>query len=179
MKKLNVITSNQGKYEEYKDMLADSFSVSMKKVHYHEIQTDRLKDVVVHALDDLVDHAPLIIDDSGLFIDALNDFPGVYSAYVMRTLGCGGILKLLEGEKDRGARFECMIGLLEEDKKIFKGVCKGSISHEIRGEHGFGYDPIFVPSGYDITFAEMKTDQKNELSHRGKAMKQLLEYTLS
>lgn len=176
MKTLDVITSNKGKYREYEEKLSSTFVVKMNNVHYPEIQASRLEDVVHHAFEYLEDYVPLMIDDSGLFINRLKGFPGVYSAYVMKTLGCEGILKLMEGEEDRKARFECVIGLFDDEKRLFKGICEGRISTEMRGDMGFGYDPIFIPSGYDFTFAEMETDRKNKISHRGKAMKALLDH---
>ncbi|MFO8109034.1 MAG: XTP/dITP diphosphatase [Thermoplasmata archaeon] len=176
---MNVITSNRGKFREFQKELSGQFRVSMKNVDYHEIQTDSLEFVVLHALDELEEYAPLIIDDSGLFVRALNGFPGVYSAYVMDTLGCSGILKLMEQEENREAYFQCIIGLLDHGKKLFKGTCRGSISYKERGTQGFGYDPIFIPSGCDTAFAEMDTSEKNKISHRGKAAESFLDHVKS
>lgn len=174
---LNVVTSNRGKYVEYREKLEDHYAeVEMANIDYPEIQTDSLEEVVQFALNELEEHAPLIIDDSGLFIDAVDGFPGVYSAYVMKTVGCEGILSLMEQQDDRSSRFECVIGYLGEEKKMFKGISKGSITHEKRGSKGFGYDPIFRPEGFENTYAEMTSEEKNRISHRGKAMDGLLDY---
>ena len=114
--------------------------------------------------------APFIIDDSGLEVDALRGFPGVYSAYVYKTLGCAGILRLLT-DGDRAARFRCVIGLADgTGTRSLTGICEGSIASAERGKEGFGYDPIFLPRGSGRTFAEMSTAEKNALSHRGKAL---------
>ncbi|MFP3871413.1 MAG: XTP/dITP diphosphatase [Candidatus Natronoplasma sp.] len=173
---LNVITSNRGKYVEYQEKLKDRYQkIEMKNISYPEIQADSLEEVVEFALDKLEKHSPLIIDDSGLFIDALNGFPGVYSAYVMNTLGCDGILSLLKDKKERNARFECVIGYIHEEKEMFKGVSEGTITREKRGTGGFGYDPIFEPEGFDRTYAEMNSEEKNRISHRGNAVEKLLE----
>ncbi len=174
---LNIITSNRGKYREYKEILESEFKrIKMKDIEYPEIQTDKLEDVVDFILDDLSAHAPLIIDDSGLFIDALNGFPGVYSAYVMETIGCEGILLLLQDKDQRSARFECVIGYLGEEKKLFKGTARGCIISEKKGTKGFGYDPIFKPKGFERTYAEMTSEEKNQISHRGRSMAKLLKF---
>ncbi len=176
MTDLNVITSNEGKFKEYKERLDKFYEVDMLNIDYPEIQADYLEDVVEYALKELKDHAPLIIDDSGLFVDELKGFPGVYSSYVMRTLGCEGILSLLDNSGFRKARFECVIGFLGEEKMILKGESVGYIAKKERGTSGFGYDPIFRPEGSDLTFAEMRTKEKNKVSHRGRAMDKLLAY---
>ncbi len=176
MRELNLITSNPGKLREYRELLSERFNVKMKPLEYHEIQADTLEEVVCHALETLREYAPVIIDDSGLFIDALKGFPGVYSAYVMDTLGCDGILKLMDQEKNRKAHFRCVVGLLDEEIKIFTGDCPGEIVRSKRGTGGFGYDPIFVPSGYDHTFAQMSIQDKNLVSHRGRAMRALIKH---
>ncbi len=174
---LNVITSNRGKYVEYKEKLKGHHrEIEMVNIYYPEIQTDSLEAVVKFALKELEDHAPLIIDDSGIFIDALDGFPGVYSAYVMKTLGCEGILSLMEDQDDRSSRFECVIGYLDEEKKLFKGISKGSITYEKKGTKGFGYDPIFRQDGFEKTYAEMTSEEKNRISHRGRAMDKLLDH---
>lgn len=176
MKKLNIITSNEGKYKEYKLKLGNFFDVEMLDIDYPEIQADFLEDVVEYALEELEPHSPLIIDDSGLFIEELKDFPGVYSSYVMRTLGCDGILSLMQNIERRKARFECVIGFVGEDIELFKGISRGYITKKKKGDKGFGYDPIFRPESRDQTFAQMKTREKNEISHRGRAVARLMKY---
>ena len=174
---LNVLTSNQGKYREYKENLEPYFEeIRMADISYPEIQANTLEEVVKYILDELSGFAPLIIDDSGLFVESLNGFPGVYSAYVMDTLGCEGILKLMNGVEDRKARFECVIGFLNEEKMLFKGISEGKITEEMKGGGGFGYDPIFEPLEIDKTFAQMSTEEKNMISHRGNAMEKFLNY---
>ncbi|MBS3817636.1 MAG: XTP/dITP diphosphatase [Candidatus Thermoplasmatota archaeon] len=174
---LTVITSNQGKYREYKKRLGDHYEeVEMSNVGYPEIQASRLEEVVDFALEKLATHSPLVIDDSGLFVDALGGFPGVYSAYVMNTIGCDGILSLMEDRDRREARFECVIGYIGEERKKFKGTAEGTIIEEQRGSKGFGYDPIFSPKGYEKTYAEMTSQEKNEISHRGRSMEKFLDF---
>ncbi|MFP4050232.1 MAG: XTP/dITP diphosphatase [Thermoplasmata archaeon] len=174
---LNILTSNEGKYREYKETLEPYFKeIRMADIGYPEIQANTLEEVVKYILDELSGFAPLIIDDSGLFVDTLNGFPGVYSSYVMDTLGCEGILKLMENRDNRDSRFECVIGYLNDEKKLFRGISKGEITKKMRGSGGFGYDPIFKPLDKDKTYAQMSAQEKNALSHRGNAMKKFLNY---
>ena len=143
-------------------------------VSYPEIQAASLEETISPGLTWLVSKfgRPIMIDDSGFFVNALKGFPGVYSSYVFKTIGCEGILKLMEGKDDRSARFECCIGFVTpgQDSFIAKGVSKGTISLEIRGSGGFGYDPIFINEGHSKTYAELDVVEKNEVSHRGKAI---------
>ena len=125
---------------------------------------------------------PIIADDSGLEITALNNEPGLHSARYASSLGghdnaIKEILKRLEDKKDRSARFVCDIVLLNvEDKPlIFEGIAKGEIANEKMGEGGFGYDPIFISDETGECFALMK-ENKNMVSHRAKALKKLLTY---
>ena len=168
-----IITHNRNKYEEMKKIIPE---LEMLDMEYPEIQADSIEEVIDFALDYLSERIDgnFIIDDSGLFIHTLNNFPGVYSAYVFKTIGNEGILRLMEGKGDRSATFKTVIGLRVEGQNFkFIGLCHGSISHVPRGNNGFGYDPIFIPEGYDKTFAEMSTEEKNRVSHRGKAIRKV------
>jgi len=149
-------------------------------VAYPEVQAESLEMVMVQGLVWLTERykVPLLADDSGLFIDALKGFPGVYSAYVYKTIGCDGILTLMEKEEARGARFECVLGFAEpgKDPVLFKGISKGTISRSKRGDEGFGYDPIFIPEGGERTFAEVPMGEKNRVSHRGRALENFFKF---
>lgn len=121
-------------------------------------------------------------DDTGLEVEALNDAPGVYSA---RYAGPGKnahdnlnkVLDELKGNKNRNARFKTVLALILDGKEFFfEGIVEGTILEQERGHDGFGYDPIFMPLGYDQTFAEMPLSLKNTISHRGRAFKALDEY---
>jgi XTP/dITP diphosphohydrolase len=121
-------------------------------------------------------------DDSGLEITALNGEPGVYSA---RYAGEHGnhdanitkVLKSLEGITDRSARFITVISLIwNGEEHFFEGTVEGSIRHDRSGAKGFGYDPIFQPDGYNITFAEMSMDEKNNISHRARALEKMVKF---
>lgn len=121
-------------------------------------------------------------DDTGLEVESLNNEPGVYSArYAGESNNSEAnmqkLLKNLEGKNDRSARFKTAIALAMNHSEImFLGICEGEIIKELRGDSGFGYDPVFQPKGFDKTFAEMTLTQKSEIGHRGKAMRQLINY---
>ena len=118
-------------------------------------------------------------DDTGLEIEALNGEPGVYSArYAGEQKDANDnidlVLQKLNGKENRNARFITIIALIIDGKTTcFEGTVEGTITLDKSGSEGFGYDPIFKPNGFDITFSEMKLDKKNQISHRGKAVKQL------
>jgi XTP/dITP diphosphohydrolase len=180
MKELAIVTSNQGKMQEFKAGLEPmGYKVTQLDVDCDEIQTDTLEEVVKSCVAqvELMGYNDFILDDSGLFLNNYNGFPGVYSSYVFKTIGCKGILKLLDREPERSARFECVIGCSIQDVgRIFvSGSCPGWIDFNERGKEGFGFDPIFVPDGASKSFAEMSMEEKNKVSHRGIAMKQLEE----
>ncbi len=121
---------------------------------------------------------PVIADDSGLCVDALNGEPGVYSArYAPDNEKCPTILKKLENvpDEERGAHFVCSIAYIDGNgkEKVVEGRCSGVIAHEEKGSGGFGYDPIFKYG--DKTLAEMTPEEKNKISHRGSALRALYE----
>lgn len=176
--RLKVITSNPGKVEEYQRMFGDlGIEMEHARIPYDEIQTSELEEVVRKGMDALRSQGlkDFIIDDSGMFVDALKGFPGVYSAYVQKTVGNDGILTLMEGVEDRGAVFKCCIGCdIDGETIIVTGECPGVILKEGRGEKGFGYDPIFSHDG-KRSFSEIGLEEKNSVSHRGDAVKLLRE----
>lgn len=166
------ITSNPGKLREARSYLGPlGVEVHGVKFPYPEIQADTLEEVAAYGVEWLAKRLdePFILDDSGLFIEALHGFPGVYSAYVFKTLGNDGILKLMEGIEDRRAYFKSVVAYWDGEMHIFTGTVHGNICLEKRGSGGFGFDPIFMPQGYERTFAEMTTEEKNTISHRGRA----------
>jgi XTP/dITP diphosphohydrolase len=121
-------------------------------------------------------------DDTGLEIEALNGEPGVYSArYAGKNCSfkdnCDKVLTGLQGQINRKARFKTVIDLIIDGKVYqFEGIVEGEITSGYVGEGGFGYDPIFKPMGFDKTFAEMLLEEKNKISHRGRAVKKLVEF---
>ena len=172
--KINVITHNPGKVKEYSLALSD-YGLEMVHVNreYDEVQTPYLEEVVDKGMKQLASEGltDFLVDDSGLFIDHFKGFPGVYSSYGQKTLGNKGILKLMDGVKDRGAVFKCCIGAkIGGETIVVTGQCPGVILQEEKGTEGFGYDPIFSPDGVH-SFAEIPTDEKNIISHRGVALR--------
>ncbi|WP_347372776.1 non-canonical purine NTP diphosphatase [Aequorivita sp. Q41] len=121
-------------------------------------------------------------DDTGLEVQSLNNEPGVYSARYAgvshdSNANIKKLLSNLENKENRSARFKTAIALsLDHEEVMFLGICEGEIIKELRGDSGFGYDPIFQPKGFDKTFAEMTLQQKSEIGHRGKAMRKLIDY---
>lgn len=176
--KLKVITHNPGKVREYQEALG-GYGIEMEHVNreYDEVQTAYLEEVVDKGLKSMYAEGlrDFMIDDSGLFVDALKGFPGVYSAYGQKTIGNEGILKLMEGVDDRVAVFKCCIGCrIGDETVIVTGKCPGVILDSARGDGGFGYDPIFSPDG-EHSFAEIPVEEKNVISHRGVATRMLVE----
>lgn len=125
---------------------------------------------------------PSISDDSGLVIDALNGKPGIYSSrYAGEDASdadrISKVLSEMENNNDRKARFVCAISYYSSDVHFtVKGVCEGQISEIVLGDNGFGYDPIFVPDGFQLSFAQLPPDVKNSISHRGNALRKFKEY---
>jgi len=179
--KIMFVTNNMNKVIEANEIVKsfgiELIPIDVKKI---EIQSDSLREIAIYAAKHAYEviRKPVVVEDSGLFIDALNGFPGPYSSYVYRTIGLKGILKLMEGVRNRDARFIAIVALAISDSEIyvFEGITEGYIANEIRGNKGFGYDPIFIPFNHFKTFAEMDRSEKNMYSHRGKAFRALGEW---
>ena len=183
MKTIYFITGNKGKVLEAKKKFSEfDIEIIQKDLGYPEIQADSLEDVAKFGVNYIQKkfNKPFILEDAGLFIDTLDGFPGVYSAYVFYRIGCIGILKLLadESEENRRATFRSVFGYSEPGKepRLFIGESHGTISKKTAGDHGFGYDPIFIPYGENKTFAQMETVKKNQFSHRGKSLDKLIDF---
>ncbi len=171
--KLSIVTMNKYKYEEAREVLS-RFGIDALWVRYEpkEIQSDSLLDIIIwkgYDASRVVDY-PFVVEDTGLFIKELNGFPGPYSSYVFKTIGLNGILKLMREVEDRRALFKsyCLLYLGDNIFKVFNVSVRGTISKMPRGNKGFGYDPIFIPQGFNKTFGEMDINVKNSISHRGK-----------
>ncbi len=171
------VTSNEGKFREVKE-IAKSYGIEVEwlKRGYLEPQGNDLEEIARISAEILAKEVreKFFLEDSGLFIPALNGFPGPYSSYVFKTVGNEGILKLMEGVEDRRAYFLAVIAFWDGERVLtFKGRVDGRIAHEMRGERGFGFDPIFEYDGR--TFAEMG-EEKNEVSHRRRALEGFFKY---
>jgi len=174
---LRFATTNAGKLHEAREYLADVVGdVSQFDYDYVEVQSDDLAAIAAHGARESYEAAgePVIVDDSGLFVDALGGFPGPYSSYVYDTLGIERVSELARAEENHRARFRAVVAYCDGDRvETFEGAVPGEIV-EPRGEGGFGYDPIFEHDG--TTFAEMDTERKNAISHRGRALAKLAEW---
>jgi XTP/dITP diphosphohydrolase len=115
----------------------------------------------------------VMVEDAGLFVEALDGFPGPFSAYVFKTIGIEGLLALLEGEKSRRAVFRSAVAYCERggEPRVFEGNVRGSIAGSPKGENGFGFDPVFLPTGGQRSMGELTLEEKCAISHRGEAMR--------
>ena len=204
------LTGNEGKVREAKKIFNQyNFQLEQMNLDYIEPQVDSIEEVAKEKMKQAIPYLPggsdaLFVEDAGLFVDALNDFPGVYSSYVLRTIGCQGIIRLLQHLRSedpnadsrlRKARFEAVSGVYFQGKmEFFNGICPGKISHKEFGKNGFGFDPIFVPSDLDIdgnpaksgdigvisthgeTFGQISSDDKEKYSHRAKAVNKAISW---
>jgi len=184
MKKLIIATKNKGKVREIKHALNHLklrilSLIDLPKLHDIKETGKTFEENAVKKARTIAKKLNVLVlaDDSGLEVRALNGKPGVKSA---RYAGpnpttkklCRKLLKAMKSEKDRRSRFVCAIAIADPRKvRTIKGVCRGKIINEMKGDRGFGYDPIFVPEGFNKTFAKMPLKLKNQISHRGKALK--------
>lgn len=186
--KLVFATHNPNKFKEVKVLLPSYIElVSLTDIGCHTEIPETAETLVGNAqlkADFVTQHYGLscFADDTGLLVDALNGAPGVYSArYAGEQKSAednmNKLLLALKNKNSRAARFKTVIALnLNEKHKVFMGVVEGQITSTKSGKKGFGYDPIFQPEGYDKTFAELPLETKNKISHRAKAIEQLVEY---
>jgi len=186
MKKLVFATNNPHKLNELKQILGDDFQIlSLNDLNFNEEipeTGDTLKENASQKSHFIYERYGLdcFADDTGLEVDALGGAPGVYSA---RYAGENAtydenvekLLFELKGERIRTARFKTVISLLIGGKEyFFEGRVEGVITESRKGKDGFGYDPVFLPDGFDETFAEMSSNKKNQISHRGRAVAKLV-----
>ena len=185
MKKILIGTHNKGKFREISYLISKKYKkispISLKIKSPKEtgktfIANSRLK---VKFFSKFVDY-PVISDDSGLCIKALNNKPGIYSARLAKKHGSFSkamkfILKKMKTKKNRSAFFVCSLSYLDKNGKItsVEGKLKGNISMQMRGTNGFGYDPIFIPLKKEITFGQMLKSKKIKMDHRYLAFKKL------
>ena len=169
------VSSNRHKFREVAAILRPyGVRVRWLRRELPEPQSERLETVVQAKLGALPrDRATYIVEDSGLFLDGLRGFPGVYSAYVYDTIGLPGVLRLLKG-RPRAALFRTVAGVRQAGRDWWVvGESRGTIAERPKGAGGFGYDPIFVPEGGRRTFAELPAEEKDRASHRGAALRRV------
>lgn len=188
MKKIVFATSNPNKIREVKQLLGDRFEIlGLKDINCTEEIPETQGTIEGNALQKarfIKDNynVDCFSEDSGLEIDALNGAPGVDTAFYggaerSADKNMARVLDELSDKEDRSGQFKTVIALISEGKEMtFTGIARGTIRQVKSGDGGFGYDPIFEPIGYDITFAEMDALEKNKISHRGKAVRKLVSY---
>lgn len=186
-KEILIATHNTHKKEEIQQILGEHFNVT-------SLADYDLHDEIIEDGDTF--HANALIkarycfektgkaslgDDSGLVVEALDGRPGIYSARYAGNhdfaKNMAKVLDELQSTENRRAYFVTVMCLVDEGmEEYFEGRVYGNLTHEVRGEKGFGYDPIFIPDNHEITFAEMKAEEKNQISHRKKAIEKFLAY---
>lgn len=189
-RKIVFATNNAHKLEEIREIMGDSWQVlSLSDIDCHDDipeTADTLEGNAIQKAMFVKEHYgyDCFADDTGLLVNALDGAPGVYSA---RYAGPGHdsaanmalLLRNMRGKDNRKARFSTVIALIEGSSlKTFEGSVSGEIIEEAAGTEGFGYDPVFRPDGYDVTFAQMSAEEKNAISHRGRAVARLIDYLL-
>ncbi len=178
---INLITSNLGKLKEFKIILGSEIKINHIKMEYKELRSDNPEEIAKESAKRLAEEMkiPVVVEDSGLFIKALNDFPGTCSSYIHKRIGLKGILKLMENIEDRNCTYKSAVAYCEPNKEpiSFLGEEKGTIAEEIRGDNGFGHDPIFIPENSKNTYGEMQNCE-NLKRFRKIAVEKLKNYLL-
>jgi XTP/dITP diphosphohydrolase len=187
-KKLLFATHNKHKFEEVKAALGDKLElVSLEDINFKKEIPETGNTLEANALEKAryvhkITGMDCFADDTGLEVDILNGAPGVYSARFAGEKATYDdntelLLKKLKDKEARSAHFRTVFALIWEGKEfLFEGVVKGEITTGKRGNQGFGYDPVFLPEGKILTFAEMGLDEKNKISHRAKALKSMTSF---
>jgi XTP/dITP diphosphohydrolase len=180
---LTFATSNAAKYREAKAIFEREHLILRRaRTVKIEPQNDSPVDIARSSLLSILPTVPppVFVEEAGLFINTYGGFPGPYSSYVHRTIGCRGILKLMENDAARSAEFRAVAALAwtRDEIEVFEGSIQGQIAWKERGDGGFGFDPIFIPQGQARTFAEMSIIEKSLVSHRTAAYRKLIEWCL-
>lgn len=174
-KQLKFVTGNANKVREARDILGiDVEQITVD--HLHEIQTKDIRQLVEHkvaaAWEEL--QCPVLVEDSGLIFTAWNGLPGALVKWFENSVGCEGMLKMLEPFENRQAEAVCLAAVYDgETLVVGEGRVTGFIARKTRGSQGFGWDVIFIPEGDSRTYAEMSSEEKNSMSHRRQAFESL------
>ena len=191
MMKLVFVTNNYNKIKEVNTLIKTPIDLlNLEDINCHEDIPETSDTIAENALQKakyVFDNYGYncFADDTGLEIESLNGAPGIYSArYAGEQKSAEDnvekVLSALEGHTNRKAQFKTVIALIIDGQEtLFEGIAKGEITTKKSGSEGFGYDPIFKPEGFDVTFSEMSMNEKNEISHRGKAVKKLVKHLTS
>lgn len=177
MQKILIITGNQEKADEISAITG--LTIEAKNLELSEIQSLSVEEVAKKkavAAYKIV-RQPVLVDDTGMSIEALNGLPGAFVSWFLDSLGSQGVLNLIKNQENRKASVSTCIAYADVNgAQTFVGTVNGTIPTELRGDKGFGYDPIFIPDGNDKTYAEMTSEEKNEISMRKIALMKFKEY---
>lgn len=177
--KIYFVTSNKNKFAEASEIAGGR--MVKRAVEIEEIQALDVGTVVAHKLDEAYRmlRRPVVVEDTGLYLEALNGFPGALIKHMEEAIGAEGISRLVEHYRDNNAVAETAVGFKDGRRSsVFVSVTKGKIASRPRGRRGFGFDSVFVPEGSRRTLAEMGVKEKNLFSARGKSFRKLMAYLI-
>jgi len=170
--RLHFVTSNPNKFRELSELL--EFKLSPVELDLQEIQTTDLHELVKFKLRQAYEHvqAPVIVEDTSLYFEAWNELPGPLVKFFLKNISLSKMVRALDGFSNNSASAVCCLGFTKDGKSmnLFEGKVKGNIV-EPRGSQHFGWDAIFLPTGYQRTFGEMSSQEKHQISPRGAAAK--------
>lgn len=172
---MKFVTGNPNKLREAQEILGITMEQGIAD-HLHEIQTNNIRQLVEHKVTEAWREfqCPVLVEDSGLVFTAWNGLPGVLVKWFEKSVGCEGMLKMLESFENRQAEAVCLTAVYDGKSMIVgEGRVAGTIAPAMRGDQGFGWDVIFIPDGETRTYAEMSSEEKNSRSHRRKAFESL------
>ena len=179
MRRIIFASTNEGKFNEiFVHLRTFDIDIEFVRLATVEIQSNKLDEIALQKSKEAYEKIsrPLIVEDTGLFIDSLKGFPGPYSSYVLQTIGNQGILDLLLNSTNRFALFRSIVAYKDSNNHMtFSGDTKGTISDHIT-EGGWGYDPIFIPESSSATYGQLGITNKMEVSHRTHALNKFAEW---
>jgi XTP/dITP diphosphohydrolase len=176
--RLVFVTQNEHKLKELRPLFK-KYNVAFEttSLEKHEIRSENIEEIARVAAKVAFEslQKPVVVDDTGFFVDALNGFPGSYAGIVLEMIGYDGILRLMADKEERASTFKTAVGYFDgQHLESFVGSMSGTVSHDPAGIGGFGYDPIFIPDGFTKTYAELTLEEKVSISHRTKAFEEFL-----
>jgi XTP/dITP diphosphohydrolase len=176
--RLVLVTQNKHKLKELTPLF-NKYEVEFEttSIEKHEIRSENIEEIAQVAAKTAFEalQKPVVVDDTGFFVDALNGFPGSYAGIVLKMIGYDGILRLMTDNEERTSTFKTAVGYFDgQHLESFVGSMSGTVAHDPAGIGGFGYDPIFIPDGFTKTYAELTLEEKVSISHRTKAFEEFL-----
>ncbi|MHA2383832.1 MAG: XTP/dITP diphosphatase [Candidatus Thorarchaeota archaeon] len=178
--RLILVTQNRHKLKELRPLF-EKYKVEFETttLEKYEIRSESIEEIAREAAKVAFEtlQKPVVVDDTGFFVEALNGFPGSYAGIVLNFIGYEGILQLMTDKVNRSSVFMTAVGYFDGQRlESFVGSMSGSVAHDTAGVGGFGYDPIFIPTNYDKTYAELSFEEKVSLSHRTRAFEKFLQW---